>query len=182
MARYQIWNKTDNIITPSGHQFTAQEWADRYPWCKLPGVKMIITAPPINGGAAMEYAATVAHYKKAGAAITDGMTDEEVLAAIESFEDDPPGSNEPGPEERIAAALEAQVMLSEPEAVSTFSAAPARARAANGLEQAHSASYARVKRNYDRGLWGASMLALAAQKGHITEDEAAEIMTGGEVV
>lgn len=122
MARYQIWNKTDNIITPSGHQFSAQEWADRYPWSKLPGVKMIITAPPINGGAAMEYAATVAHYKKAGAAITDGMTDEEVLAAIESFEDDPPGSNEPGPEERIAAALEAQVMLSEPEAVSTFSA------------------------------------------------------------
>ena len=36
MARYQIWNKTDNIITPSGAQFTASEWADRYPWSKLP--------------------------------------------------------------------------------------------------------------------------------------------------
>ena len=23
--RYQIWNKTDNIITPSGAQFTAAE-------------------------------------------------------------------------------------------------------------------------------------------------------------
>ena len=31
MARYQIWNKTDDIITPSGAQFTAAEWADRYP-------------------------------------------------------------------------------------------------------------------------------------------------------
>ena len=36
------------------------------------------------------------------------LTDEEVLAAIEDFEDNPPGANEPGTEERIAAALEAQ--------------------------------------------------------------------------
>ena len=57
--RYQIWNGRDSIITPSGAQFTASEWADRYPWVKLPGAKMIITAGLINGGAAMEYTATV---------------------------------------------------------------------------------------------------------------------------
>ena len=114
--RYQIWNKTDSIITPSGAQFTAQEWADRYPWAKLPGVKMVITAGPINGGCALEYAATVAHYKKAGAAITDDMTDEEVLSAIEDFEDNPP---DPGPsvEERTAAALEFLAMNSLPDEV-----------------------------------------------------------------
>lgn len=113
--RYQIWNKTDDIITPSGAQFTAKQWADRYPWAKLPGVKMIITTGPINGGAAMEYGATVEHYRKAGAAITDGMTDEEVLAAIEDFEDNPPGSSEPSVEERTAAALEFLAMNSLPD-------------------------------------------------------------------
>ena len=114
--QYQIWNKLDDIITPSGAQFTAQEWADRYPWAKLPGVKMVITAPPINGGCAMEYSATVAHYKKAGAAITDGMTDQEVLAAIEDFEDNPP---DPGPsvEERTVAALEFLALNSLPDEV-----------------------------------------------------------------
>lgn len=87
--RYQIWNKTDDIITPSGAQFMATEWANRYPWAKISGVKMIITSGPINGGCALEFSATVAQYKKMGAAITDDMTDEEVLAAIEAFEDNP---------------------------------------------------------------------------------------------
>lgn len=111
--RYQIWNKTDNIITPSGAQFTASEWADRYPWSKLPGVKMVISAGPINGGCALVFADLAERAKKAGAAIDDGMTDEEVLAAIEAFEDNPP---DPGPsvEERTAAALEFLAMNSLP--------------------------------------------------------------------
>lgn len=112
--RYQIWNGTDSIITPSGAQFTAQEWADRYPWVKLPGAKMIITGGLINGGAAMEFTAMVEHYKRAGVAITDGMSDEEILAAIEDFENNPP---DPGPsvEERTAAALEFLAMNSLPD-------------------------------------------------------------------
>ena len=112
--RYQIWNKTDDIITLSGAQFTATVWANKYPWAKLPGVKMVITSGPINGGCAMEYGAMVAHYQKAGAAITDGMTDKEVLAAIEDFEDNPP---DPGPyvEERTASALEFLAMNSLPD-------------------------------------------------------------------
>lgn len=112
--RYQIWNKTDDIITPSGAQFTATEWANRYPWSKLPGVKMVVSAGPINGGCALVFADMVERAKKAGAAITDGMTDEEVLAAIEDFEDNPP---DPGPsvEERTAAALEFLAMNSLPD-------------------------------------------------------------------
>ncbi len=168
--RYQIWNKTDAIITPSGTQFTAQEWADRYPWIKLPGAKMIITAGLINGGAAMEYNATVEHYKKSGAAITDLMTEDEVMAAIEEFEDNPPGVNEPGPEERIAAALEAQVMLAEPEAAAVLSSRKARAAVSE------SPAFDRIRRNYMRGLWSASMLQVAVEKGHITAAEAERIM------
>ena len=56
----------------------------------------------------------VERYKKAGAAISDVMNDEEILAAIEDFEDNPP---DPGPsvEERTAAALEFLAMNSLPD-------------------------------------------------------------------
>lgn len=115
MARYQIWNKIDNIITPSGAEFTAEQWKNKYPWIKFPGAKMIITAGLINGGAAMEFNATVEHYKKQGADIHDGMSDDEILAAIEEFEDNPPGANDPTVEERTAAALEFLAMNSLPD-------------------------------------------------------------------
>lgn len=181
--RYQIWNKTDDIFTPAGTKFAAEEWAARYPWVKVPGAKMVITTGLINGGAAMEFGATVAHYKAQGAAITDGMSDEEILAAIEDFEDNPPGADEPSSEERIAAALEAQVLMAEPDAVSlaetdgasTMSLRKARARVADPVP---SAAFERVKRNYDRGLWGAALVSLAASKGQISEVEAASILGG----
>lgn len=112
--RYQIWNQTDPIITPSGAQFTAAEWAARYPWSKLPGVKMVISGGPINGGCALVFDDLVARAKKAGATITDGMTDEEILAAIEDFEDNPPEAG-PTVEERTAAALEFLAMNSLPD-------------------------------------------------------------------
>lgn len=169
--RYQIWNKTDDIITPSGAQFTATDWANRYPWVKLPGVKMVITAPPINGGCALEFEATKSQYKRMGAAITDGMTDEEVLAAIEDFEDNPPGSDEPSVEERTAAALEAQVLMMTPaemsEAVHSEHGSVGESRA-----------YNRIKRNYDRGLWSAALVNAAQAVGQLNPAEAAEILGG----
>ena len=115
MARYQIWNGTDTVYTPSGAFFTAEQWKARYPWLNVPGAKMIITAGIINGGAALEFTSAVAHYTKLGAAITDGMTDEEILAAIEDFEDNPPVDDTPSTEERTAAALEYIAMSSLPD-------------------------------------------------------------------
>ncbi len=114
MSRYQIWDKQTDIYTPSGAHFTAAEWAAKYPWVNIPGAKMVITTGIINGGAAMEWGATVEHYKRMGAAITDGMTDDEILAAIEAFEDTPPEMG-PSVEERTAAALEFLAMNSLPD-------------------------------------------------------------------
>lgn len=168
--RYQIWNKTDDIITPSGAQFTATEWANRYPWAKLAGVKMIITTGPINDGCALEFGATVAHYKKAGAAITDGMTDEEVLAAIEDFEDNPPQSNEPSNEERIAAAMEAQVLMMSPAEMSDTEEVAGNVGS--------SPAYNRIKRNYERGLWSAALVSAAHTVGQINQAEAESILNG----
>ena len=112
--RYQIWDKGSDVYTPSGKKFTAAEWAAKYSWVKIPTAKMIVTAGVINGGCAMEFEATKAHYKKLGAQIEDGMTDEQVLEAIEEFEDNPPNSGESTAEERTAAALEALVMNNMP--------------------------------------------------------------------
>lgn len=117
MARYQLWDKVSDIYTPSGAHFTAEEWAGRYSWIKIPGAKMIITAPPINGGAALEWNSTVEQYKRMGADITEGMSDDEILAAIEYFEDNPPVSDEPSIEERTAAALEFIALASLPDEV-----------------------------------------------------------------
>jgi len=179
--RYQIWNGTDDIYTPSGDCFTAEEWAARYPWVKIPGAKMIITTGVINGGAAMEFGAAVAAYKARGAVITDGMPDDEVLAAIEDFEDNPPGAGEPTSEERIAAALEAQVMLAEPEAAAVSLAevdavSEGSARLSTRAAAGPSPALARVKRNFERGLWSSSMVQAAAMRGYITADEASAIL------
>ena len=115
--RYQLWDKVSDIFTPSGAHFTAQEWKEKYPWINIPGAKMIITTGIINGGCAMEWGATIQHYKRAGATITDEMTDEEALAAIEDFEDNPPGAGEPTVEERTAAALEFLALNSLPDKI-----------------------------------------------------------------
>lgn len=115
MKRYQIWDKQSDIYTPSGQRFTAAEWKAKFPWADLPGAKMIITTGIINGGVAMEFEATKAAYARRGAPITDSMTDEEVLAAIEEFEDNPPGADQPSVEERTAAALEFLAMSSLPD-------------------------------------------------------------------
>lgn len=118
MARYKIWDKMSDIYTPGVDQngrsaWTAEEYiAANAPWAAIPGVKVIVGGGTINGTVFMEYGATVEFYKGQGAAITDGMTDVEILAAIETFEDNPPQAEEPTAEERIAAALEFQNLLS----------------------------------------------------------------------
>lgn len=121
MARYKIWDKVSDIYTlgvdvNGKNRWTAEEYIrDIAPWASIPGIKVIIGGGVINGTVFMEFDATVEFYKKQGAAITDGMSDEEILAAIEAFEDMPPVDEEVSAEERIAAALEYQVMASLPD-------------------------------------------------------------------
>lgn len=105
--KYAIWNKEDTIYTPSGEEFTAEQWKERYKWVKNPSVKAVIAAGVFNGGFMAEFNMFRDFYKKQGAAITDDMTDEEVLAAAEAW-DDRVVEPEATAEERIAAALEFQ--------------------------------------------------------------------------
>lgn len=116
MARYAIWNKKDAIITPIGEVFTAEQWMERYPVARLEHIKVVCGGGEINGAFFGTLGSMVEHYEKQGCDFSECTTDEEKLAAIEAFEDEMnKPSTEPTAEERIAAAMEYQVMSSLPD-------------------------------------------------------------------
>lgn len=108
--KYKIWNGTDTLITPIGEVLTAEQVKAKYPAAAMNNMKYIICDAPISLGVFMEFYQTKDMYKRLGAPITDGMTDQEVLDAISYFEENPPAP-EPSAEERIAASLEFQSMM-----------------------------------------------------------------------
>jgi hypothetical protein len=116
MSRYAIWNKKDKIYTPVGEELTPEIWIARYAWINIPNVVPVVAGGAINGA----YIGILSDMKmmceKQGAVFTEGISDEELLAEIEAWEDfmNAP-SNEISTDERIAAALEAQVMMSMPD-------------------------------------------------------------------
>lgn len=155
--RYKIWDKQEPIYTPVGEMFTAQQWLDKWPWAKLPNTKCVISAGPINGAVMMEFGALVENYRRMGCQIDpETMTDDEILQAIEAFEDNPPQAPVT-PEERAQAMEEYKSM------VTIEGYTPPK----NIIEQ-----------NYKRGLWSETMLNMAVTKGAITEAEKLEIMNG----
>lgn len=115
MSRYAIWNKTDDIYTPSGTKFTAEQWLSRYSWAGIPGVKMVIGGGAINGTVAMEFDSMREQYAKMGADFSACENDADILAAIEAFEDTPRENTEASAEERTAAALEFMALNSMPD-------------------------------------------------------------------
>ena len=116
MSRYAIWNKTDPIITPIGEVLTAEQWIRRYPVAGVPSVTVVCAAGEINGGFFGTLGQLEQIYGEQGADFSACQTPEDRLAVIEAFEDalNAP-SDEPSAEERIAAALEYQVMASLPD-------------------------------------------------------------------
>lgn len=116
MKKYQIWDKTSNVITPIGEVLTPEQWIERYPMASLPNIKLVIGGGVINGSVCMEFTGMVDSYAKMGCDFSGCSTDQDYLDAIEAFEDE---QNQPveiiTAEERIAAALEAQVMMSLPD-------------------------------------------------------------------
>lgn len=112
MAKYQIWDKTSNVFTPVGENLTPEEWISRYGWIANPAAIPVVAGGIINGAFMGELNEMKALYEKMGATFTEGISNEELLAEIEAFEDamNTP-STEASTDERIAAALEAQVLL-----------------------------------------------------------------------
>lgn len=122
MSRYAIWNKEDNVYTPSGEKFTAEQWINRYPLAEIESVKVVCAGGVINGAFFGILSEMVDLYTKAGCDFSACTTEQEMLDAIEAFEDamNAP-STEPTAEERIAAALEYQNLTSMEDAEETTS-------------------------------------------------------------
>lgn len=116
MSRYAIWDKTSPIITPIGEVLTAEQWIARYPLAGLETIKPVCAGGEINGAFFGTLGQMTEMYTKMGCDFSTCETDQDILDAIEAFEDAVnTTSGEPTTDERIAAALEAQVMMSLPD-------------------------------------------------------------------
>ena len=116
MKRYAIWDKVSPIIVPTGKVFTAEEWKEKYPVAALPQITVVCSAGEINGGFFGTLGQMCQMYETQGADFSACITAEDKLAVIEAFEDAMNVPNmEATAEERIAAALEYQVMASLPD-------------------------------------------------------------------
>lgn len=116
MSRYSIWNKKDDIYTPSGAKFTAKQWIEKYPISEVPNVKVVCAGGTLNGAFFGVLSDMVDMYTKVGCDFSSCTTDQEFLDAIEKFEDDANApSNEVSTEERTAAALEFIALNSLPD-------------------------------------------------------------------
>lgn len=113
MSRYAIWNKKDNVYTPVGEKLTAEQWIERYPLAEIESVKVVCAGGVINGAFFGILSEMVDMYTKAGCDFSACEADQDYLDAIEAFEDamNAP-SEEAAAEERIAAALEYQNIVS----------------------------------------------------------------------
>ena len=116
MARYAIWDKVSPVYTPNGRKFTAEQWKEEYPVAELESVKIVCGGGELNGAFFGVFSELVTVYKKAGCDFSACESDQDYLDAIEAFEDEMnKPSTEPSTDERIAAALEYQVMSSLPD-------------------------------------------------------------------
>lgn len=113
MAKYAIWDKKCNVYTPSGRMYTAEQWIEKHPIAELASAVVICSASEINGAFFGVLSQMKSVWEAHGADFSACTTDEEVLTAIESFENArSAATNESvSAEERIAAALEAQNLM-----------------------------------------------------------------------
>jgi hypothetical protein len=111
MARYKIWDKKEFMVCPNGAIFTAEQWIAENPAAGV--LKTVCADSEVNGAIFGVFSVMVENARKAGCDFSACETDQDYLDAIEAFEDEMNApSNEVSAEERIAAALEYQVMAS----------------------------------------------------------------------
>lgn len=113
MARYKIWDKTSNVVTPIGEVLTAEQWIQRYPIAAQ--LTTVVADGDINGGFFGVLSQMRRMAEDAGADFSEATTDEQVLQVIEDFEDAQAeaAKNIVTDETRTADALEDLVVLQE---------------------------------------------------------------------
>lgn len=87
MQKYQIWNKQDSVLTPSGAIFTAEQWLEKYPIARLDSIVVVLAAGEINGALFATLGDMMRRAEADGCDFASCTTNEEKLQAIEDFED-----------------------------------------------------------------------------------------------
>lgn len=110
--RYKIWNKQDDILTNSGKCYTAEQWIAKRPLCGYDSVTVVLSAGVINGAICEYLSEMKMKAESMGCDFSACTTDEEILQAIEDFEDylraqAAETASQPTAEQRTATALEA---------------------------------------------------------------------------
>ena len=115
MARYAIWNKKTDVVTPIGEVLKAEQWFNRYPWIAIETAVPVVASGFFNGGFCGELSQMKAICEAQGAIFEDGLTAEKLLEAIEAWEDALAyaSTGVVSDETRIADALEDMVVLQE---------------------------------------------------------------------
>ena len=118
--KYQIWDKISDIYTPVGEKLTADQWIARYGWIQAPGAVPVVAAGLINGALIDELGQMKKRYEQQGATFDSSLSGQDLLDAIEAFEDEQAANAKaaaeesaatPSAEERLAAAVEFQNLL-----------------------------------------------------------------------
>lgn len=124
MRKYAIWNKKDPVLTPIGEVLTAEQWIQRYPVAGVDTITVVCAAGEINGAFFGTLGQMVELYTKRGCDFSTCETDQDKVDAINAFDEAmeaeaaaaaEAAANEVSTDERIAAALEAQVLMSMPD-------------------------------------------------------------------
>lgn len=116
MSKYKIWDKVSDVMTPSMKIFTPDQWMEKYPVAKLENIKVVMSGGEINGAYFGLLNVMVERAKNAGCDFSDCKTDQDYLDRIEEWESKPAEPVEyVSTEDRIAASLEALVLLNLPE-------------------------------------------------------------------
>lgn len=119
--RYALWNRTDTIYTHGGAVLTPDQWIKKFGWINAPGAVPVISAGMINGGFSGELSQMKSRCETQGATFDEEFSNQQLLDAIEAWEDERAAAAaaeaaaraaEPTAEERIAAAMEYQNLLS----------------------------------------------------------------------
>lgn len=115
MARYAIWDKKTDIITPIGEVLSPEEWMKRYPVARI--MTTLCGAGTINGSFFGVFANMKEQYEMRGCDFSDCNTEQEMLDKMEIFDNEQSEkmandiSVEADTQTRIADALEDLVAL-----------------------------------------------------------------------
>lgn len=85
MAKYQIWDRKTDIQTPT-MRLTPEQFMERYAWTANENAIPVISTGIINGAVLKELNNMKAGCERQGASFAEGLTNEELLEAIEAWE------------------------------------------------------------------------------------------------